>query len=337
MDHGDTAQPAPAGQPSSYPPPPPPAPQPPGSAPQAPAPQPPYQAPGAPYPAGGPQPYAAGAPQPVSAPGVPQPYPVGAPQPPYGMPYPPPAPPQPSNKKLGLIIGIIAAVLVLVCGGGTAAVVALSSAAERDTAAESVTDEPTADPEPTEEPTEEPTSEPLPDIFSRSGDPKPLTVSEVFPSTVISGTNRSYRVVRTDVVLRCSAGATGLTATALTTGGCSQIVRATVVDSTTKYRATFGIANLRDTVGALGVVRSLQDANKGSFEVLRAPGTKASNFRLSAGAFVGSRSRGHYVVFCVVGLTSGDSPSRSDANLRPIVTDLSDALHDVIDHRVYGN
>jgi hypothetical protein len=69
------------------------------------------------------------------------------------------------------------------------------------------------------------------------------------------------------------------TATALEAQGCSQVVRATVIDPSGRYLATVGLANLRDTAAAERLFASQKNPDLGAFTPLAVPGTAASTFR----------------------------------------------------------
>src|SRR6185369_8367392 len=84
------------------------------------------------------------------------------------------------------------------------------------------------------------------DIGSRTADPAPLTEAEVFPKAeIVAAPNEPpYVVVKTQASDDCKIAATDDIAALLATGGCSQVVRATLKSPNGQYLITAGVFNL---------------------------------------------------------------------------------------------
>jgi hypothetical protein len=238
-----------------------------------------------------------------------------------------PAPPK-RTGRVWLIVAISAAVLLLLCcGGGILGVVFVGKNVPVPTSTPSDSASPTASPSPTTEPI---------DVTSRVTDPRPLTVREVFPGKAMVTGGRSYRILRAEEVADCAKAAYGRTATALKAQGCSQVVRATVVDASGRYLATVGLANLRDTAAAERVLASQKNPNLGTFTPLAVPGTAASTFRRTNGGLVSGGTQGHYALYCWVGLRSNGDPPLTDKRIDRIIDDLCGGVTAAIDKRENG-
>jgi hypothetical protein len=244
--------------------------------------------------------------------GTPPPQPVPPAQPYAQAPY--PQPPQ-KKSRIGLIIGIVAGVLLLLCGGGTAAVLAIGAAADSDDKArvyeESV------------------------DISDRTEDSKPLTVAEVFPGKTLTVKGRVYTVLKTENLTACAKAAQGRTVPAVEAGDCTQVVRATVVDAKKKYLATLGLVNLKDAAAANAVRDSALDPNEGTFLPMVAPGTAAAKFGTVSGFISSSWTNGHYYGYGLVGMADNQEPSMSDPGIDQVIGDLQQLISEPIDHREF--
>ncbi|MEV6343387.1 hypothetical protein [Actinoplanes sp. NPDC051851] len=149
-----------------------------------------------------------------------------------------------------------------------------------------------------DEPPAEPTDRA---IASRSVDPRPLTAAEAFPTGAAG-----YRVDRTEVEADCRVTVTGALRKAISGYGCSQAVRASLTVPEGGYRVTAGILNLADTESATAVgerVRRLVETSEGGF-------TAITGDQPTPGTPVGWRSRGHYLLYCVI-TTPPDAPVTS--------------------------
>jgi hypothetical protein len=117
------------------------------------------------------------------------------------------------------------------------------------------------------------------DITSRTVDPQPLTVTEVFPrpELLIPGGTNPYRVRLTHSDTDCHIAASGELAALLDTHGCSQVIRATLTAPDARYVVTTGVFNLADEASAKLAneqVKVILDAGRGRLAGMPAgPGT----------------------------------------------------------------
>jgi hypothetical protein len=244
---------------------------------------------------------------------------------PYGVL--PPIPPPP-KRRTGLIIGIVVGALVLVlllCGVG--GVFLLRSGSKPGPVAQS-SSRPTASASASESPGESASPSASPsqrvDITSRQTDPKPLTTAEVFPAPTIPAVDAApYTIIKRDILTRCSGGAFGKVASLLTQGGCTQIVRATLLDSSKRYVATTGVANMPDEASAAkvqAVLRTSSNRATGFFSPLAAPGAGGYSDQ-QALVFI-SQVVGHYIVYYIAGKANGEDLSTSDPQTKNFTISL---------------
>jgi hypothetical protein len=157
-------------------------------------------------------------------------------------------------------------------------------------------------------------------IASRAVDPAPLSEDEVFPRGAAA-----FGVTQSSLTADCALAAGGALGTTLQRYGCSQAVRAALTVPYADYRITAGVLNLPDTASAAAVgdqVRALVEADDGGFADITGAAT-------GPGAPVLWRTRGHYVLYCVItgpdgGLVPADAPQ-----VARITRDVLDThLHD---------
>ncbi|WP_067799231.1 hypothetical protein [Actinomadura formosensis] len=207
------------------------------------------------------------------------------------------APPGPSGessrpekrRNLPLIIGGSAVAGILLIGGG----VGLSSMLKGDPKPKATpTQTPSTQAQPTPSPTQ-PVLAPV-KLQSRTTDPKPLTLKEVFGKASFKA--GGYKYVRTAVNAQKSCtGVVGGTALekALKKGGCTQALRATYALSSGSLIGTVGVFNLKDETAAKKAVKAAA-AKEAFLQAL--PGKGVSKTNGKGEAFGTSQARGHYVI-----------------------------------------
>ncbi|MFG1850699.1 hypothetical protein ACGFJT_02555 [Actinomadura geliboluensis] len=220
--------------------------------------------------------------------------------PPEGMPPGPPGPPGPSGggptpperrRNLPLIIGGSAVAGILLIGGG----VGLSSLLKDDDA-EPAKAAPTQ-PEPTQAQPEPSPAEPVlapVKLKTRTTDPKPLTLKEVFGKAKFTAGDHKY--VRTAVSAKkgCTGVVGGTTLEkALKKGDCTQALRATYALTSGSLIGTVGVFNLESESAAKAAVKAA--GNKDAF-LQALPGKGVSKTNGKGEAFGTSQARGHYVI-----------------------------------------
>ncbi|GGT92917.1 hypothetical protein [Actinomadura citrea] len=208
-----------------------------------------------------------------------------------GMPPGPSGPPERPERRrnLPLIIGGAAVAGILLIGGG----VGLSSMLKGDSKPESKPTQATSrQPQATPSPTQ-PVLAPV-KLQSRTTDPAPLTLKEVFGKATFKSGRLKY--VRTAATGKKSCtgvvGGTAL-AKALKKGRCTQSLRATYALSNGSLIGTVGVFNLQTETAAKTAVKAA--AAKDAF-LVALPGKGVSKNNGKGEALGTSQARGHYVI-----------------------------------------
>jgi len=150
------------------------------------------------------------------------------------------------------------------------------------------------------------------DLLSRDGDPRPLTVDEVFTG---------LPALRTQALDDCAAAVTGELAYLVREAGCSQTVRGTF--KTRGYVVTAGLINLVDAAAARDVherVGSLVDAGEGGFRGLPAGNGTGPVGRV--GTQFGWHVRGHYLAYAVIARGDGAPVAADDPGAAEVLEDV---------------
>jgi hypothetical protein len=199
-----------------------------------------------------------------------------------------PVPPE-RRRNLPLIIGGAAVAGILLIGGG----VGLSSALKGDekpkkTPGDAASSQPQATPSPTK-----PVLAPV-KLRSRTTDPSPLTLKEVFGKSKFTAGGHKYVRTAVNAQKDCTdaVGGTTLEKT-LKKGRCTQALRATYALSTGALIGTVGVFNLENETAAKLAVK----AAGGKDAFLQAlPGKGVSKTNGKGEALGTSQARGHYVI-----------------------------------------
>ncbi|MET0419674.1 MAG: hypothetical protein ABW022_26965 [Actinoplanes sp.] len=159
-------------------------------------------------------------------------------------------------------------------------------------------------------------------LGSRTDDPDPLTLPEVFPGAQrIEAAGSSYRVTMRHLDADCQTATTGALGQVLTEHGCSQVVRAVLTAPYGDYEVTAGVLNLADAAGAADVdsrLRQLVETGDGGFAALGGAPSAAAT------AQVGWHALGHYLLYCVITRPDGQLVSADDPYAARITADLVD-------------
>jgi hypothetical protein len=163
-------------------------------------------------------------------------------------------------------------------------------------------------------------------LASRTADTTPLTVEEVFPdrTTLRPPGVRPYRITMIHIDANCRTATTGVLGDLLTQHDCSQIVRAGLVAPYGDYQVTAGLFNLADAAGAVdvdNVLRGLVETGDGGFATLPAGRTGPDD---APAAQIGWRTRGHYLLYCVINRPDGSVVAADDPYAARITADLVD-------------
>jgi hypothetical protein len=154
-----------------------------------------------------------------------------------------------------------------------------------------------------------------PSIDNERTDPKVLSLTEVFPSAKLTLGGRSYEQDRTSVNHRCALAARGGMATALQQGHCSNVVRATYVDSGKKIAVTTGIAVLPTRAAAVAASKA---GDPSRYEWFRGLQGKVATKIDQAGGWAASTVRGRYIIYAYAGYNDGTKPKSGDTVLKAV-------------------
>ncbi|MGP4024702.1 hypothetical protein [Actinomadura sp. 3N407] len=197
-------------------------------------------------------------------------------------------PPPERRRNLPLIIGGAAAAGLLLIAGG----IGLSSVLEGDSEPKGAKTSQAAKPTPTPSPTK-PVLAPV-KLKSRTTDPKPLTLKEVFGNGKFEA--RGFKYVRTAANSKksCTAvvGGTALEKT-LKQGDCTQALRATYALTKGQLIGTVGVFNLESEAAAEKAVKAAAD--KDAF-LQALPGKGITKTNGKGEALGTSQARGHYLL-----------------------------------------
>jgi hypothetical protein len=163
-----------------------------------------------------------------------------------------------------------------------------------------------------------------PGIATRAVDAEPLTQGEVFPEpTVQLGAGAAgYQVTMTHSDSECQIATTGELGALLRDHGCDQVVRARLTAPYGGYQVTTGIFNLTDATGAARVsdlTGTLVENGRGTFATL---GGAVGDPLTEPLAQVGWRSRGHYLLYCVIARPDGQLVADDDPYSARITAEL---------------
>jgi hypothetical protein len=214
----------------------------------------------------------------------------------------------PSKKPL--IIGAAVAAGVVVIGGGAA--LALSSGGGSDKPKAGPTSSQAAAPPP-KSPTANPTPTPTETgkgqrLASRTTDPTPLTLNEVFKNKKFKAGGRTYVITTRRNDPKCASGVHGTTfRKALVRAGCTQVLRATF--SNGKFIGTIGVLNLKTEAAA----RAAQKASRPKDAyVLPLPGAGTTSKIGKGLSLTTADSDGHYLIMSWVQYPNGKKIAQSD-------------------------
>ena len=174
-----------------------------------------------------------------------------------------------------------------------------------------------------------------PGIASREIDTEPLTQREVFPEPAVQPTadKAAYQVTMTHSDSECRIATTGELGALLEDHGCDQVVRARLTAPYGGYQVTTGVFNLADETGAVQVSElagTLVETGRGTFATL---GGSAGDPLAEPMAQVAWRSRGHFLLYCVVARPDGQLVTDNDPYAARITAEL---VEDYLGERVVG-
>ena len=163
-------------------------------------------------------------------------------------------------------------------------------------------------------------------LADRAVDAAPLSIEEIFPDrdAVRPQATKPYRITMIHIDADCRTATIGELGGLLADHGCNQVVRAGLVAPYGDYEVTTGVFNLADAAGAADVdakLRHLVETGDGTFATL--PGAALDPDALPTSQ-VGWRTRGHYLLYCVIDRPDGDLVTAGDPYAVRITNDLVD-------------
>ena len=225
----------------------------------------------------------------------------------------------PSGARRALLAGGAVLGVLLVGGAAVLGVTEFSGGSKPQPVAHSQASAPPPIPTPTPSPTHakpKPKHKPKPppiDIRDEKTDPRPLTVSEVFPRNTLKIAGHTFTISKTVINDQCALAANGSFATELTRQHCRRVVRATFVSSDKKIAVTTGIAVMPTDAGASAALKAQDPAHYNWFRGMKATGAPKID---QAGGYAASTMRGRYISYAYVTYADGKKPAKNDKTLK---------------------
>ncbi|MEO3808925.1 hypothetical protein ABGB17_07965 [Sphaerisporangium sp. B11E5] len=163
---------------------------------------------------------------------------------------------------------------------------------------------------------------------SRKTDPQPLTLNELFGRKKITTKGRTYEMTVRRADKKCKDAVHGTAMQkALTSGGCTQLLRASFRDSTSTLIGTVGVANLRTSAAA---VKAAKVGRGGELEDYVNPlqGKDPATKLLGSGtdSYAIAWSQGHYLVLMWFQYKDGHKPTKTELKrLNRAAVDITEA------------
>jgi hypothetical protein len=168
------------------------------------------------------------------------------------------------------------------------------------------------------------------DIRDEKTDPKPLTISEVFPAAKLALAGHTFVRAKTVINDHCSLTANGPFAQELTREHCRRVVRATFVSDDKKLAVTTGIAVMPTDAAAKATLKVQDPAHYEWFRGMKATGALKID---QAGGFAASTLRGRYISYAYATYVDGHKPAAGDDTLKTVGTAFRDSTARPIERR----
>jgi len=221
---------------------------------------------------------------------------------------------RPSSVRVAMICALL---LVL------AAAAALSYAVLRTSARPKALVEPSAKASTTASASPTASLGPYGHIASRSSDPEPLTVAQLYPVSFAAGTATVTRTA-SNLSTNCDSNVDGANIqAAITTSGCSQVVRATYLSPAEGLMGTIGVLNLRTASAAKTAVQS---ADASDF-ISQLTGPSGPTHKIGQGTGIEqAAAKGHYLILIWAEFTDLRKPKNAaqTAQIENFMTELLD-------------
>jgi hypothetical protein len=136
-----------------------------------------------------------------------------------------------------------------------------------------------------------------------------ITTTMIFPRAHVEANGTEFGRVTAILNEKCTSAARGAFASALTSAGCQQVVRATFVDKAKRYAVTAGVAELPSPAAASSVDRSRRFGPDVWFTGLDGPARSGAT-KVSKSVGVGYNVvYGRYIVYSLATYSSGQNPT----------------------------
>jgi hypothetical protein len=147
-------------------------------------------------------------------------------------------------------------------------------------------------------------------LRSRATDPRPLTLREVFGRKSFTVSGVRYVMTTRHATRACTKTVHGAKlVSAMRTGGCNQVLRASFATADGKLAGTVGVANLK-TARAASATAKLSNGAKDAY-VVPLPGGGVTRTLGKGIAFASAEARGHYVVLSWIQAPNGKAIPQS--------------------------
>ncbi|WP_345352800.1 hypothetical protein [Actinoallomurus liliacearum] len=231
-----------------------------------------------------------------------------------------------AGARGALLIGAGALAALVLGGGGVIAYTTVSDDAPKEHAASAPpthaqqppTPSPAA-PTPTHtsaKPKPKPKPKPTPiDIRDEKKDPKPLSVTEVFPDQQLKIAGHTFVLMKTVPNDHCNLTANGPFSVELTRQHCRRVVRATFVSDDKKLAVTTGIAAMPTDAAAAAAMKAQDAEHYKWFRGMKA--TDAPKID-QGGGYAASIQRGRYIIYSYAMFTDAHKPKPDDTTLKDV-------------------
>ncbi|MCD0450309.1 hypothetical protein LO762_14070 [Actinocorallia sp. API 0066] len=150
----------------------------------------------------------------------------------------------------------------------------------------------------------------VPAVDAAATDPRPLSVSEIFPERRITLDGRIFTADRRSLNLRCDYAATGAMSRALIRNDCQAVVRTTFVSDDGRTGVTVGVVAMPTKRIAITVQKSGSPPRRGQWFVgLPGKRTKAIS---EPGGYAAATTYGRYILYVYVRQLEGRKPAKGD-------------------------
>ncbi len=242
----------------------------------------------------------------------------------------------PSGARRALLVGGGLLAALVLGGGGALAVTELSGGSAKEHPAVHALPPPPTHAAPTPTPTpkrtrarHKPKHVPV-DIRDEKKDPRPLTITEVFPSSTVTLAGTKFSWVKTVINDHCSLAANGKFAAELTRQHCRRVVRATFLSSDKKIAVTAGIAVMPTDAAAKAALTAQDPAHYVWFRGMKATGAPKID---KAGGYATSTLRGRYISYAYAMYADAHKPAAKDNTLKTVSGAFRDATARPIERR----